>query len=54
VDGDVRLDTEHAELAEWATGHGIAPWFECTSMVHGDDLPGDRSRLFTPVMQALG
>jgi GNAT superfamily N-acetyltransferase len=54
VDGEVRLDTEHAALADWATGHGIAPWFETTCMVHGDDLPGDRSRLFTPVMQALG
>ena len=54
VDGDVRLDTEHPALAEWATGHGIAPWFETTCMVHGQDLPGDRSRLFTPVMQALG
>jgi GNAT superfamily N-acetyltransferase len=54
VDGDVRLDTEHPALAAWAAAHGIAPWFECTSMIHGEDLPGDRTRLFTPVMQALG
>ena len=54
VDGEVRLDTEHASLASWAAAHGIAPWFESTCMVYGGDLPGDRSRLFTPVMQALG
>ena len=54
VDGEVRLDTEHRALAEWATAHGVTPWFETTCMVHGQDLPGDRSRLFTPVMQALG
>ena len=54
VDGEVRLDTEHDALAAWAAAHGIAPWFESTCMVHGRDLPGDRSRLFTPVMQALG
>lgn len=54
VDGEVRLDTEHTALAAWATRHGIVPWFETACMVHGEDLPGDRSRLFTPVMQALG
>ena len=54
VDGDVRLDTEHAALAAWAAESGLPPWFESTSMVHGADLPGDRSRLFTPIMQALG
>lgn len=54
VDGDVRLDTEHAALADWAAESGLPLWFESTSMVHGADLPGDRSRLFTPIMQALG
>ena len=54
VDGEVRLDTEHPALAGWATAHGITPWFESTCMVYGGNLPGDRSRLFTPVMQALG
>jgi predicted N-acetyltransferase YhbS len=54
VDGDVRLDTECAALARWAAASGLAPWFESTCMVHGRDLPGNRSRLFTPIMQALG
>ena len=54
VDGDVRLDTEHAALADWAAASGLPLWFESTCMVHGRDLPGDRRRLFTPVMQALG
>ncbi|MFI9386798.1 GNAT family N-acetyltransferase [Kutzneria sp. NPDC052558] len=54
VDGPVRLDTGHPYLAAWAVAEGLARQFEVTTMVHGRDLPGDRSRLFTPLMQALG
>ncbi|GAA3435451.1 GNAT family N-acetyltransferase [Kutzneria kofuensis] len=54
VDGPVRLDTDNVELAAWAATRGLPRSFEATTMVRGDDLPGDRSRLFTPVMQALG
>jgi hypothetical protein len=54
VDGYVRLDLDRADLAEWAASQGLPLWFETAAMVHGDDLPGDRRRLFTPVMPALG
>jgi ribosomal protein S18 acetylase RimI-like enzyme len=53
----VRLDVDHrnAELRTWATAHGVAPGFDTSLMVHGGrELPGERSRLFLPVMQALG
>ena len=54
VDGQVRLDTDRSELAAWAATQGLARLFEATTMIRGANLPGDRSRLFTPVMQALG
>jgi GNAT superfamily N-acetyltransferase len=54
VDGPVRLDTERPYLAAWAVAQGLTRAFEETTMVYGEDLPGDRSRLFTPLMQALG
>jgi hypothetical protein len=30
------------------------PAFETSIIMYGDDLPGDRRRLFLPVVQALG
>jgi GNAT superfamily N-acetyltransferase len=53
----LRLDVDHRnrELRAWATAHGIPPAFDTSLMVHGGrELPGDRRRLFLPVMQALG
>jgi hypothetical protein len=53
----IRLDVDHrnAELRTWATAHGVAPGFDTSLMVHGGrELPGERRRLFLPVMQALG
>jgi hypothetical protein len=53
----IRLDVDHrnAELRTWATAHGIPPAFDTSLMVHdGRELPGQRRRLFLPVMQALG
>jgi hypothetical protein len=53
----IRLDVDHrnAELRTWASAHGIPPAFDTSLMVHGaHELPGDRRRLFLPVMQALG
>ena len=39
----------------WATQHGVALRNSTTVMVHGGQpLPGDRSRWFIPLMQALG
>ncbi|HEX5996983.1 MAG TPA: hypothetical protein VFY84_17710 [Jiangellales bacterium] len=57
VDGPVRLDLDdrHPELREWATRHGLASQTSSTVMVRGTrPLPGDRSRWFVPLMQALG
>jgi GNAT superfamily N-acetyltransferase len=56
-DARLRLDIDHrnAELREWASGRGIPAVFDTSLMVHGGrELPGDRRRLFLPVMQALG
>ena len=52
----VRLDADHARphLFAWAQEHGLTPGHETAIMVYGDPLPGDRDRLHTPVMQALG
>ncbi|GII66589.1 acetyltransferase [Sphaerisporangium krabiense] len=54
--GPVRLDvdTRHRALAEWVSSRGAVPAFSTTLMTYGGDLPGDRARLYTPVMQALG
>ncbi len=54
--GECRLDLEdrRPELISWAEEHGFSRGSTTAVMVHGDPLPGDRSRLFTPVMVALG
>lgn len=57
VSGPVRLDLDprHAGLTSWARERGLATRMSVSAMVHGGrTLPGDRSRLFVPVMQALG
>ena len=57
VSGPVRLDLDgrHPELREWATRSGMPQVFSTDVMVHGGrPLPGDRSRWFVPLMQALG
>jgi hypothetical protein len=54
--GQVRVDTDSAELAAFLVGRG----FEkrdggCALMVRGaEDVPGDRSRYFAPASHALG
>ncbi|MFB4320101.1 GNAT family N-acetyltransferase [Actinomadura sp. 21ATH] len=54
--GPVRLDVDHRhpELIEWARERGLTASFSTTLMEYGDPLEGDPSRLFVPVMQALG
>ncbi|MFI9778715.1 GNAT family N-acetyltransferase [Streptomyces sp. NPDC051956] len=54
--GECRLDLEDRkpQLLDWAAAHGFTAGSTTAVMVHGADLPGDRSRLFTPVMVALG
>ncbi len=53
--GPVRMDVEAAGLRQWAEQHGAELRYSTTVMVHGADrLPGDRTRWFLPVMQALG
>jgi GNAT superfamily N-acetyltransferase len=56
ADGPLRLDVDHRrpELIAWAEANGLSRGFTTTIMVQGADLPGDRDRLFTPVMVALG
>jgi len=55
--GRVRIDLTHdrAELRDWVTKRGLEPIADTWVMVHeGRTLPGDRARLWAPVMQALG
>nr|WP_055505744.1 GNAT family N-acetyltransferase [Nonomuraea pusilla] len=54
--GEVRMDLDLAKegLVAWARGHGMGEPWEVAQMVRHGDLPGDRSRQFTPYMQALG
>jgi GNAT superfamily N-acetyltransferase len=57
IDGPVRLDLDdqHPDLREWATRHAVPERTSTAVMVRGTQpLPGDRSRWFVPVMQALG
>jgi GNAT superfamily N-acetyltransferase len=57
ITGPVRLDLDdrHPRLREWATEYGVPERTSTAVMVRGDrPLPGDRSRWFVPVMQALG
>jgi GNAT superfamily N-acetyltransferase len=56
VDGPVRLDLDHSrpDVLEWAAEHGMEQGSSTDVMVYGDPLPGDRARLFNPVMVALG
>ncbi|XVQ10449.1 GNAT family N-acetyltransferase [Spirillospora sp. CA-255316] len=54
--GMVRLDVDqrHPELLEWAERNGMKVSFTTTVMEYGEPVGGDPSRLFVPVMQALG
>ncbi|MEU5691725.1 GNAT family N-acetyltransferase [Actinosynnema sp. NPDC020468] len=54
--GPVRLDLEHRRpaLLAWAAGCGLRPGDTTAVMLRGEPLPGDRERLYTPVMVALG
>jgi GNAT superfamily N-acetyltransferase len=56
VDGQIRLDLDHSrpDVLEWAAEHGMQRGSSTDVMVYGDALPGDRARLFNPVMVALG
>ena len=53
----IRLDVEHrqTDLRAWLTARGVPAVFDTSLMVHdARELPGDRRRLFLPIMQALG
>ncbi|GAA2814016.1 GNAT family N-acetyltransferase [Crossiella cryophila] len=52
----VRIDVDdvHTGLTEWVVARGLTPGFAPTIMTHGGRLPADRSRLYSPLMQALG
>ncbi|MFC6354968.1 GNAT family N-acetyltransferase [Luethyella okanaganae] len=55
--GPVRLDLDgrHPRLRAWASEHGVAPLHSSTLMVkNAASFPGDRSRWFSPLMQAVG
>jgi GNAT superfamily N-acetyltransferase len=49
----VRVDVGDPALASWLVARGMAPWRTVDLMVRGA-FGGDRSRLYAPVMQALG
>ncbi|WP_394850015.1 GNAT family N-acetyltransferase [Pendulispora brunnea] len=52
----VRIDADHRfpRLHAWAEAHGLQKGFQNAVMIHGEPLPGDRARVFTPTMMALG
>ncbi|MER5767581.1 GNAT family N-acetyltransferase [Streptomyces sp. NPDC001985] len=54
--GPLRIDIgrERAGLREWALARGLREGGTTAVMIRGGPLPGDRSRLFTPVTGALG
>ncbi|WP_433247761.1 GNAT family N-acetyltransferase [Streptosporangium sp. CA-135522] len=56
VEGPVRIDLDghRPKLRAWLEEHGLREGDDTTVMVRGDDLPGDRTRLFTPVTGAIG
>lgn len=56
VDGPIRVDVEgrHPRLRAWLTEHGVPAVSATDLMVRDGELPGDRSRLYAPIMHALG
>ena len=57
IDGPVRLDLtdDQPELQAWASEQGLVSGMVTSFMVHGGrSLPGERSRVVAPFMQALG
>lgn len=51
----IRIDVQHPALSSWLADRGVEPRLPVHLMVRGaTDLPGDRARLFAPIMQALG
>lgn len=55
--GRIRIDLDPAqsELPTWCKENGLEVVFQATSMVVGGvPLPGDRTRLFAPLLQAIG
>jgi len=56
VTGPVRLDLEHRrpDQIEWAIEHGLSAGSTTAVMIQGADLPGDRTRLYNPLMVAMG
>ncbi|GAA3857827.1 GNAT family N-acetyltransferase [Saccharothrix violaceirubra] len=49
----IRVDSRSSGLGAWLVRHGLAARATVDLMVRGE-FPGDRDRLFAPVMQALG
>ncbi|SDI66651.1 Ribosomal protein S18 acetylase RimI [Actinokineospora alba] len=51
----VDLDPRQPDLLAWGKENGLEVVFQATSMVvDGTPLPGDRTRLFAPLLQAIG
>lgn len=51
----VDLDTARTGLTGWLADRGLGPTGATSFMVRGNpDLPGDRSRMYLPVLTALG
>ncbi|XVQ86328.1 GNAT family N-acetyltransferase [Microbispora siamensis] len=57
AEGLVRIEVERARpgLLDWLGERGVSPAFSTSFMVHGGrPLPGDRTRMFAPMMLAMG
>jgi GNAT superfamily N-acetyltransferase len=55
ADTQIRVDAQDAALGAWLNDRGVVPRSPVHLMVRGaDNLPGDRARLYAPMMQALG
>jgi len=51
----VDLDTAQPDMIAWAETVGLRSVFSCKAMVVGGAaLPGDRARMFAPILQAIG
>ncbi|MEU7909705.1 GNAT family N-acetyltransferase [Microbispora bryophytorum] len=57
ADGLVRIEVERTRpgLLGWLGERGVSPAFSTSFMVHGGrPLPGDRTRMYAPMMLAMG
>ncbi|WNV83362.1 GNAT family N-acetyltransferase [Umezawaea sp. Da 62-37] len=54
AEGALQVSAYHPELADWLVERGLERRSGVDLMVLGGDVGGDRTRLYVPMMQALG